>query len=1107
MPNKPLAVEVNQQFQRSVRVDADFERADSLNGYVPQPSPRQALDIVARHINETQQRAFTWTGPYGGGKSSLALALAHLAGGTPNSRKIAKQALRVEPGDAIYTAFGRGKPWLVLPVVGRREAVEDAIGEAIDRMAPLRGRKPEKNGRRNVVAELVRRAENGEYGGVLLILDELGKLLEAAAAAGEDIYFYQELAEAASRTNGRLVVVGILHQAFDQYVARSRRDVQNEWAKVQGRFVDIPIVAGTDEVIELIGGALSCARPHVKSKVVASVIATAIHRRRPSSPPTLADSLDRCWPLHPVTAALLGPSSRRKFGQNERSVFGFLSAADPLGFREFLQEYRDADPLPYYSPARYLDYLRTNFESAILASPDGHRWAVCADAVERAEARFQEPHVSLVKATGLIELFRNGSGVAADVDVLVTCVEGFSRKQIESALDELAKASVLVYRKHLQAWGVFAGSDFDIEAAVAQARQATDGSTEEQLRALAMLPPLSARRHYSETGTLRWFEREVMLAETARSKKGKRLGPIVGTGCFALLLPSSDCSEEEARKLAKALSMDNASSLRLYGVPKGQLDLVEQAAELAALSHVADTHPALEGDTVAKREIGARLRHLKGELESALRGAFGNAHWYFDGESRNVKQTEGLAPLASEICDLVFHEAPQVHSELVNRDSLSSNSAKAQRMLLHRMITFGHLPSLGYEGYPADAGLYYTTLVELGLHQARDGQGVFVSPDKVLRHAGAKTLRPLWEAIRKFLRSAPGQVSLEQIYEVARQPPFGVKEGLLPILALAFLLTNRSEIALYVEDAFIPDLGEAGVDEWMQDPQRVAWKWVHMDTTTKQLLTKLATQLEITTGRPVAADPLDSARALVSIAMGLPAWVQRTQRVGAEARSVRSALLRATDPVKVIFVDLPELLGTDHDPDKLVSALAKVIDELRSAYPTALSNIRERMLAAIDHSGDVASLRSRAKVVQGISGDFKLDAFAGRLQLITDSEADIEGLVSLATSKPPKEFNDHDLDLATVQLAKWAFEFRRVEALAGLQGRVANRRALAVIFGNGTTVSRTFDVAEADGEAISKLADGMLDRLTGEGIRADVFLAALAEAGARALALQGEETV
>lgn len=1101
-------VHVKPQFQRSVRLDADFSRSDALAGYICQPSPRHALGTIAKHVNETSQRAFTWTGPYGGGKSSLALALAQLTGGNTQARKAAKKALEIEADDDIHRAFGSRKPWLVLPVVGRREAVEIVIGEMIDKMAPAPGRKPEKHGRRNVTAELVKRADSGEYPGVLLILDELGKLLEAAAAAGDDIYFYQELAEAASRAEGRLVVVGVLHQSFDQYVVRSGREIQAEWAKVQGRFVDVPIVAGTDEVIQLIGGALSCEQPHANSLAIAETIANGIHRRRPSSPPTLSGSLDRCWPLHPVTAALLGPSSRRKFGQNERSIFSFLTSADPLGFRDFLQGYSGGGQVPYYTPARYWDYLQSNFEPAILSSPDGHRWAISADAVARVEARFREPHVSLVKTTSLIELFRNGSGLAAEDEILASSLEGFSHDEVISALDDLAKASVLVYRKHLQAWGVYAGSDFDIEAAVAEARQVTDPSTEDQLRTLSTLPPLSARRHYSETGTLRWFDRQVTLAESAKiamTALNKKTGSSAGR--FVLLLPSAGYSLDRVRKIAKLLSQEPSEAVVLYGAPKETMDLAEQASELSALTHVASTHRSLDSDAVARKEIDARLQHLQGEIESSMRDAFSHAQWFFRGEKSDVKPNEGLSPLASAICDQVFRKAPRVHSELVNRDALSSNSAKARRVLMHRMIAYGDRPELDYVGYPADAGLYYTILAELGLHQSRDGQGIFVAPDQLSKHPGADSLRPFWASIQERLQSAQGPVTLSEIYERATKAPYGIKNGLLPILALAFLLTHRSEIALYVDGMFTPELNDAGVDEWLQDPTRISWSWVHMDADTKQLLAQLSARLEQVTQREVAADPLDSARALVSLALSLPTWTQRTLRLSDVARKVRTALLRASDPIKVIFVDLPELLGVERKPDALVSAVGAVVDELYAAYPLALQRISRRLMETIDHTGSYESLQARAKVVQGISGDFKLDAFASRLQSLSDDSAGIEGLVSLATSKPPGDFNDHDLDHATMQLAKWAFEFRRIEALATVQDRSASRRALAVVFGAGDTVSGSFDVAEEDGEVIRQLADGMLRRVTADGIRPGIFLAALVEAGVRALELQREEAL
>jgi hypothetical protein len=704
----------------------------------------------------------------------------------------------------------------------------------------------------------------------------------------------------------------------------------------------------------------------------------------------------------------------------------------------------------------------------------------------------------------LIELFRNGSGLVAEIDVLRECAEGTDRDGIDLALEQLAAASILIYRKHLKAWGVFAGSDFDIEAAVTGARSALGPQSEAQLQALGKLPVISARRHYAETGTLRWFDRIVMPAASAGVHRADP-GTAAHTGTFLLLMPSAECSEQKALKIASNLSEASTADVVLYGVPRGPVNVLEQAAEMAALEQVARTTPELEGDAVARREIDARIRQLRGELEGALRDAFVDARWCYKGEQHDTNRHDGLSPLASEVCRKVFSKSPRIHSELVNRDVLPSSAAKAQRMLLHRMIAYGGRPNLDYDGYPADAGLYYTVISGLGIHRSRGNEASFVPPDQLDGHAGARSLVALWQKTRALLDSASGPVTLAEIYAVWRDRPYGLKDGVLPILALAFLLTYRSELAVYVDGMFAPELTEAGVDEWLQDPTRIAWKAVRIDAAAKKLLTALAKRLEEVVQRPVAADPLDSARALVAMALALPQWTQRTAHLSERTRNVRTLLLRASDPVKVIFADLPELLAT-HESIPLVNAVGEIIAELNGAYGLALRRIIDRLLKAIDHSGDLDDLRKRALVVQGISGDFKLDAFAGRLQSFTSSLADAEGLIALATSKPPKEFTDHDLDYASLQLSKWAFEFRRVEALASIQGRTAGRRALAVVFGGGKTISGSFDVAENDGEQVRALADSMLDRLLGGKVSPDVFLAAIVEAGARVLDMQHEET-
>ena len=73
-----------------------------------------------------------------------------------------------------------------------------------------------------------------------------------------------------------------------------------------------------------------------------------------------------------------------------------------------------------------------------------------------------------------------------------------------------------------------------------------------------------------------------------------------------------------------------------------------------------------------------------------------------------------LSPVASSLAEELFRDSPPVWSELVNRDSVSSNSVKARRDLLHAMINAEGQEALGFEGFPAERGLYETLLKSTG---------------------------------------------------------------------------------------------------------------------------------------------------------------------------------------------------------------------------------------------------------------------------------------------------------------------------------------------------------------------------------------------------------
>jgi hypothetical protein len=1075
-------VEINRRFARSARIDADLSGTPPLIGYVVQASVAKALSTMALAQSESRQGAFTWTGPYGGGKSSAALLVANLVAGSTPNRNIARELAGPDLTKLFDAAF-RGKDLgRVVAVTGSRMRLRAAIAAAAATSLGWSAKQSHAAGSSDAALIDALLAPHGPS--VFLILDELGKMLEHEALEGGDIHLLQDLAERSSRSDGRLVVVGILHQSFDQYAARARSNARDDWAKVQGRYHDISFLSGADETVALLGQAISCERRPKAARAEAERVAKAVAKRRPTDVPLLTEGLFATWPLNPVTALLLGPVSRQRFAQNERSLFGFLGSAEPAGFQEFLTVARRGDT---YSPARLWDYLAANFGMALAGGADSHRFSLAFEAIERAGAKGSALHIELTKAAAMIEFFRNGSGLAVADDVLGPAVPGAKFSELRAAIDDLVDWAVFIRQPRLGGYALFAGSDFDLDAAIRRATGDSDHA------ALAGIPDriglgfTTAKRHYFATGALRTFD--VVLHSADQGTKPADVADALakqtarGSGFILLLVGDATCDGPTLETLADGCRKALASKGIVAAVAadsEGE-KLRSAAAELAALERVIAQHPQLEGDRIARREIAARQSSLTDELHRLLERALGQSSWRLSsGPSEPVAGT--LATVASALADAAFPSAPVLRSELVQRDRPSSSAAAAIRELAHAMVDHGSEDRLGIDGFPAEMGLYLTILRPAGLHREESGAFGFHEPDDGVC---GRSLRPAW----KLLEQAH-DLQLGEVFKAWAAPPFGIKKGVMPLLALSFLMANRDKIAVYIEDDFQTALDDVFADRFLQDPEEVRLRRIDRSHREAAFLSTLAQKLGVT--HEGASLPV--AQALFRRFEALPPFAQRTQRVSAEAQAVRRTVLKSNDPETLLFEALPEQFG-----ERLSAALVfDALVECEEAYQLLLEEMRlalARSLGADPQSFE--GVTARAKTVTGLTNDLSFDAFAMRASGFEKGERDIEGLVSLLVHKPATAWSDRDRDQALIEMARYGRRLRELEALAVVRNRRSDTEALALVVGIDPKVPpllQSFELNGAEKKKAAALADRLITALAAECDEDHLKFAAIARA-------------
>ena len=271
----------------------------------------------------------------------------------------------------------------------------------------------------------------------------------------------------------------------------------------------MPLIAGVDEVIDLLGRAVVTDRRHSETVPSVDAIAKSIRSRRPGTPTDLAVRLDNCWPLHPVTAVVLGPMSGVASAKTSAACLVFSRRPNRAASRI-------SSGLNRQLPANCS--APTGFGTIYVStwSPRSwHRTTAIAGRKVRMRSSAARLEVRPFMSGSLNPLpsstcSRNGSGLAADRATLAACIPDASDGAIDAVAADLERWSVAVFRKHLDAWSIYAGSDFDIDGAVSSAAAQASALDLNRLARLAGLQPVLAKRHYHETGSLRWFQTELV---------------------------------------------------------------------------------------------------------------------------------------------------------------------------------------------------------------------------------------------------------------------------------------------------------------------------------------------------------------------------------------------------------------------------------------------------------------------------------------------------------------------------------------------------------------------------------------------------------------------
>jgi hypothetical protein len=927
------SISIKRRFLRSINIVKDHDSTKGIEGYVVTPLAQQALDQISDGFREgvSADRAFTLTGPYGSGKSSFALFLYYLLSDSKHQAWDKLREVNKKLASSLHlSVFGpRGTElgFIVLPITSRRTSVTTLLSESLedvpDRLKNallqdiegLRDCADSKTAIR-LVQHAAKTVVAKGYKGLFFIFDEFGKVFEEAYynRKNTDIFVLQELAEAASRSkDAPLLILGMLHQAFGNYVDDIHDSkTKAEFSKIEGRFQPISFVETPAAQIQLLANAFERTDPkEAATPAFRKIVNEAanddlkLHAVAGISATDFATFAKAVYPFHPLAMIAL-PLLFRRFGQNERSIFTYLVSNEPLGFKAFLSTAGEHQLLRLTD---LYDYLLGNHETHLSRHPQGKVFLEANDLIN------SKPSLSLVdreilKIVAVLTALGMQSHLKASEAMIRYAV---STPFAHTVLERLMSQSVLVYRKFNGTYAIWEGSDVDLLACGEKADRALGQSgfaMAATLKKYLHPKPVIAKRHSFRTGSLRYFDVEYVdspdsLAETlSNSSASRAVGRILV--CLAQSASVLDTFSSEAVKLT------SEDTSLLFAIPKSIAELKEALREVQRLKWIEENIKELRDDRVARREIAMRLADANQRviqqqitLLDPRPDPYGSScQWIWHGEVKTgIASSKDVSVLLSAVCDALFKKSPQIRNEMICKREPSSQAAAARNILI-KFVTHPECvqkPFFGIEGFPPERSIYDCLFRASGIHREVDGSWILSAPDR--QHTAAN-LYPCWEKMDLAIFAATDKpLPLNELYEKLRNPPYGLLDGIHPVLLTAFYVLNRNEVTLYFEDTYLPDPQDANFELLVRRPDLFAIAGARIAGMRLKIIKRLADGLKV---EPYVSPVV---RHLYKWYRSLPRYAQNTNLIPKEVLEFRKSLADAKSPEKLLFVDLPQVFG------------------------------------------------------------------------------------------------------------------------------------------------------------------------------------------------------
>lgn len=624
----------------------------------------------------------------------------------------------------------------------------------------------------NTLRDTAAALSDRSYSGIFIVFDEFSKFLESGVPnLMEQLSMLQNIFELSSRSGGdnQIHICCVTHKELAFYHRDFDTAKVSAFRAVEGRVKQIRFAGSLQESYSLISESIIKKKSFNKfyDSVVKSYSEIYDLYKANSK---LGDSvfLDEtvfrnCFPLNPFSVNALISLSER-FAQNERTLFTFIADSDRGSLRYFINNHDDGliglDSLYDY----FLPLLKKDDDKKI--KNICYRSEACLSNADDGDKE------KLIKAIAIASIIDNSNMVPQTKEYLFAAT-GLSKNSGLIALQALendSKVKVSVLSDNVS----FASSNSsEIDKAVGKyiAIHGSSFNLQTTIESLSDDKYVIPRRYNIINKIVRYYKNIYIDEDVLFSLNSLNFlfDKKMSDGIVVNIIRkngSSHNQEDVERRISEVLDDDRI----IVKCPRKLLDdvLISRIKEYWALVNISsDDRLSLE-----KEELSLILNDLKWDLSQKIAEVFKSDFDYFP------QKDKSFFDLINDSFSETYSDSPIVNNEMLNKHTLSSQYKKARNAVVDCLLGNGDFDNFSPTG------------PEMTVFNS-----VFDSADNNIE----KSLN----TIADIIKASGPKTSFSSFVDVMLEKPFGIREGVLPLLIAKVLSDLPGCFTVFYKNRFV----------------------------------------------------------------------------------------------------------------------------------------------------------------------------------------------------------------------------------------------------------------------------------------------------------------